>query len=99
MENVRFHVATVGLDLYSKTASGSVHTRLPPAGSAVALAETPAPHIWRENTSGMPVCRTTELKKGSTDGSGWEEKKTHSSYLKEALNIFRSYNTNGLNRN
>jgi len=40
------------------------------------LAETPAPHIWRENTSGMPVCLTTELKKGSTDGSGWEEKNT-----------------------
>lgn len=46
-------------------------TRLPPAGSAVLLADSPAPHIWREKISGIPSCFTTELKKGSTDESGW----------------------------
>jgi len=45
-------------------------TRLPPAGSAALLAEIPAPHIWREKMSGMPVWRTMELKKGSTEESG-----------------------------
>lgn len=45
-------------------------TKLPSAGLVAALVEVPAPHIWREKTSGMPVCFTRESKKGSTDGSG-----------------------------
>lgn len=46
-------------------------TRLPPTGSAVLLADSPAPHIWREKMSGIPSCCTKELKKGSTEESGW----------------------------
>ena len=46
-------------------------TRLPPGGSSELLADRPAPHIWREKMSGIPSCCTTELKKGSTDESGW----------------------------
>lgn len=45
-------------------------TKLPSAGLVAELVEIPAPHIWREKTSGMPVCFTSESKKGSTDGSG-----------------------------
>lgn len=58
------------IKLFSPDGPSWLLTRLPPAGSAALLADSPAPHIWREKMSGIPSCCTTELKKGSKDESG-----------------------------